>query len=375
MNPTKDVESGGPSTHPSTEDSVEENGGVFVASAAAAAAAVSNGPKAPATYNATVPFQHQVSLPRSLQAIAAAPPVFTPHTKPPKEALQAVYRTGEYKAALTLEVLCLQSFMAGVYIAIAGHLYLAAGGGVLGAAFFATGLIAVLLTSGELFTGDALIFVASVAGGKVSFKSMCRNWTVSWLCNFCGCLVWAAAVAYLSDALHDVGADDLAVAVALKKANQPWGHIFVKGIGANIMVCLGVWQFTCAEEVAGKVLALWFPITGFVIMGLDHCIANQFLIPVGMMLGADISVSHLLFQSLLPATLGNLVGGGVLGLIYWYVFDSMDIANRNRERIHRSWTRDQAAANATPTSSSHGHEKRRSELFRRFRRQSAPVAL
>jgi formate/nitrite transporter len=201
-----------------------------------------------------------------------------PRTKAPKDALKAVYVVGKYKAALTLDVLMVQSFMAGLYIAMAGHLYLAIGGGVLGAAFFPTGLIAVLLTSAELFTGDALVFVASVLGGRVSIRSLLRNWTVSWICNMAGCLAWAYFMVYLPDSLNDLDKNEYAVAVALKKANQTWGAIFLKGIGANFMVCLGVWQFTCAEEVAGKVLSLFFPITGFVIMGLDHCIANQFFI-------------------------------------------------------------------------------------------------
>jgi hypothetical protein len=43
-----------------------------------------------------------------------------------------------------------------------------------------------------------------------------------------------------------------------------------------------------------------------------------------MMLGADISVTRLFFQALLPATLGNLAGGGLLfAAVYWYALDSM----------------------------------------------------
>jgi formate/nitrite transporter len=245
-------------------------------------------------------------------------------TKAPKETLQAVYKTGEYKAALPLNLLMIQSFMAGIYIAMAGHLYLAVGGGVLGSALFPTGLIAVILTSAELFTGDALVFVASVLGGRVSFGKLVRNWTVAWIMNFAGCLFWASTLAYASDSLKDLGQAEFAVQVALKKANQPWMHILIKGIGANFMVCVGVWQATCAEEVAGKILALWFPIAAFVMLGFDHCIANQFLIPVGMMLGADISISDMLFKALLPATIGNILGGGILvGGVYWYVYDSM----------------------------------------------------
>lgn len=245
-------------------------------------------------------------------------------TKAGKDTLYAVYKAGEYKAALPLHLLMVQSFMAGIYISMAGHVYLAVGGGVLGAALFPTGLIAVVLTSAELFTGDALVFIASYLGGRVTLYKLLRNWTVSWIMNFVGSLFWASLLAYASNSLVDLGREELAVQVATRKAYEPWMHIFLKAIGANFMVCVGVWQATCAEEVAGKVLGLWFPISAFVMMGFDHAIANQFLIPVGMMLGADISVVRLLFLDLLPATLGNIVGGGVLvGAVYWYVYDSM----------------------------------------------------
>lgn len=285
-------------------------------------------------------LQSGLNLPGIFRAGVHIP---TPYaaTKPPKKTLQAVYNAGRYKAALTLDILAIQSFMAGIYIAMAGHLFLSVGGGVLGAALFPTGLIAVVLASGELFTGDALIFIASLLGGQVKARSLLRNWTVAWIFNFSGCLVWAALLGYCSDALTDVGQADFAIAVARKKAFQPWVNIFLKGIGANFMVCIGVWQATCAEEVAGKILAIWFPIAGFVLMGFDHCIANQFLIPLGMMMGAkDISVVRLLFQALLPATLGNVIGGGILvGAVYWYVFDSMESFNGYREKIRQTWNR------------------------------------
>lgn len=91
---------------------------------------------------------------------------------------------------------------------------------------------------------------------------------------------------------------------------------------------------TCTQEMAGKILALWFPVAGFVIMGFDHCIADQFLVPMGMMLGADVSIFDLIFGILAPAMLGIIVGGGIfVGAIYWYVFDSMESFNAMRVRI------------------------------------------
>jgi formate transporter len=119
-----------------------------------------------------------------------------------------------------------------------------------------------------LFTGDALVFVASVLGKRVSVKKMIRNWTVAWCMNGAGSLFWAYFLAYQSNALQDLGRAELAINVALKKTNQPWHAIFLKGVGANFMVCIGLWQATCAEEVAGKVLGVWFPIAGESLVGV-----------------------------------------------------------------------------------------------------------
>jgi formate/nitrite transporter len=276
---------------------------------------------------------------------------FRPATKPPKETLLAVYAAGKYKANLRYEVLCVQSFMAGFYIAMAGHTYLSVGGGILGASLFPTGLIAVILTSGELFTGDALVFIASLLGGQVKFRQLLRNWTVAWCCNFIGALTWAG-LAYASNALQDVGQADLAIYVAEKKAHQLLYATFIKGIGANFLVCVGIWQATCAEEVAGKVLALWFPVVAFVVMGFDHAIANQFYIPMGMMLGANVSVGRM-FACLAMATLGNIVGGGLLvGAIYWFVFDSLstDALSTVRAGLNRAKRSLWEATNRTPAS-------------------------
>jgi hypothetical protein len=75
-------------------------------------------------------------------------------------------------------------------------------------------------------------------------------------------------------------------------------------------------------------------------MGFEHCVANQFLIPVGMMLGADISISRLLFHALLPATLGNIVGGGLMvGAVYWYVYDTMTGVKEVVSNIREGWSR------------------------------------
>ena len=57
--------------------------------------------------------------------------------------------------------------------------------------------------------------------------------------------------------------------------------------------------------------AVWFPISAFVALGLDHSVANMFIIPLGMFRGADITVADFLMKNLIPVTLGNIVGGAI----------------------------------------------------------------
>jgi hypothetical protein len=47
----------------------------------------------------------------------------------------------------------------------------------------------------------------------------------------------------------------------------------------------------------------------------------MFYIPLGMMLGADVSINQFLIQNLLPATIGNIIGGcAFVALPYYYLF-------------------------------------------------------
>lgn len=241
----------------------------------------------------------------------------------PKRILGAVYQFGEFKAEEPLTIVMMQAFQAGCYKSIACQLYLTVGGGVLGGVLFPVGLIAILLTGAELFTSDSLFMVASFLGGKIHYGSLVRNMVLSWIFNYVGVLCWAAFLTMWSGQLENAGQVDYAIYVAEQKALKPWHEIFLRGIGANFLICLAVWQATTANEVAGKILAIWFPVMAFVIIGFDHCVANMYFITLGMWYGAEVSVVQLLFLALLPATLGNMIGGGFgLGLVYWYLDDS-----------------------------------------------------
>ena len=102
-------------------------------------------------------------------------------------------------------------------------------------------------------------------------------------------------------------------------------NAFVLGIFCNLMVCIAVYQANTAQDTAGKVLAIFFPIMGFVLAGFEHCVADMYYVPAGIfayMNPAGINVALLnfgdfIFANLIPVTLGNIVGGVAVGLVMY----------------------------------------------------------
>jgi len=123
-----------------------------------------------------------------------------------------------------------------------------------------------------------------------------------------------------------VGAN--AVKIALAKATLPFWDAFFKGILCNILVCLALWLALAGRSVADKILAIVFPISAFVAAGFEHSIANMYFIPLGILVKDQIAVSGSeqlswtgFFANLLPVTIGNIIGGGLMvALVYYLVY-------------------------------------------------------
>lgn len=88
-------------------------------------------------------------------------------------------------------------------------------------------------------------------------------------------------------------------------------QVFAKGVLCNWLVCMGVWMSLGTSSFFGKALAVLVPVSMFVTLGLEHSVANAFMVPLGIACGAPVTAGHFLTANLLPATLGNIVGGAV----------------------------------------------------------------
>lgn len=222
------------------------------------------------------------------------------------------------KERLQFNRLVLLGLLGGCYIGFGGALYTlvaseaSIGYGVtrwLAGIAFSLGLILVVIGGAELSTGNCLMAIARVRG-CVRTSELWRNWVVTFLANALGAVLMAWLVVS-SGALDAEPVRNTALRITEAKLALPMGQAFCKGVLANVLVCLAIWLAMSASSVPGKVIGIVFPISAFVSLGFEHSIANLYLIPVGVLLGAEWSVNTLL-GNLLLVTFGNLAGGALL---------------------------------------------------------------
>jgi formate transporter len=259
----------------------------------------------------------------------------------PSEIAEKVEQSGVAKAKLPLLPMFMLGVVAGGSIGL-GALYYTivasdaslgfAVSRVLGGLVFCLGLALVIVGGAELFTGNNLIVMAW-ANGRVTTAELLRNWVVVFIGNLVGGISMAMLV-FLSHYLdlNDGKVELAALSIAKAKIELPFIVAFFKGVMCNILVCLAVWLAMGGRSVTDKILAVLFPISAFVAAGFEHCVANMYFIPLGIIaasmgkLPAAFDASSLTLggaiHNLIPVTLGNIVGGSVLvGLVYVSIYN------------------------------------------------------
>ncbi|MDD2961854.1 MAG: formate/nitrite transporter family protein [Muribaculaceae bacterium] len=244
--------------------------------------------------------------------------------KTPTEVIESTYTIATNKCNCSLWRTLLLSILAGIYIAMGGALAVLVGFGMPGLSeanpsitkllmglAFPIGLALITLLGADLFTGNCATLIPSLMRHRITIPQVLKNWGLVWCGNFIGALFFAYCIIYISGIFQSEPWYSALHNLALAKTSQSFLVIFVKGIGANWFVCLAVWAALTAKSVGSKLAALWFPVATFVMLGFEHSIANMFFIPVAMFYSADVSIYSLFIDNLLPATLGNIVGGAL----------------------------------------------------------------
>ncbi|WP_081941728.1 formate/nitrite transporter family protein [Spirochaeta lutea] len=241
---------------------------------------------------------------------------------PPGEVIRQFITAGEKKIQQPSRQFFLSSVLGGAYVALGCLLALGVAGGIPGIAaanpglpkllfgvMFPLGLILVVFTGADLFTSDCAIFTVSWLSKRTPLKAVAPRLLLSYGGNFIGAMVVLFIVAIPSGFLGHEPWSAYFAGIAEGKTSHSFLLSLLKGVGANWLVCLAAWMGTAASDAPGKMLGIWLPVMAFVTLGLEHSIANFFLIPGGMMSGSTNTIIEMFATNIIPVTLGNMLGG------------------------------------------------------------------
>ncbi len=257
----------------------------------------------------------------------------------PQQTAVAAVASGTAKASLAPGNALVGGFLAGAYIAFGGLLAIIASAGLkpeqwgglitlVTGLVFSLGLILVVVGGAELLTGNMAMIPIAVLARRVTVGRMLFNWLWVTIGNLAGSVFVAYVLADKTGVLAKTGAVSATQgyarlgAIAMSKAvSETHLEQFLRAMGCNWLVCLAVWLALAATDVAGKILAILFPITAFVALGFDHVVANMFFLPAAMFLHTGgVTFSNMLLN-LIVAYLGNAVGAAVfVAGAYWYLY-------------------------------------------------------
>ncbi len=279
-----------------------------------------------------------------MQPIAEKLDKLVPDAHQPVEMVHKMESTGVTKASRDTLSMVLLGLLAGFFIGLGAvfctlvttNISLGFGlGKLLGGLAFSLGLILVVVAGSELFTGNCLI-VAPWMSARISGSQLLRNWGIVYFSNLAGALILVVLIFYAQFWALDsyrVGVNALMIANA--KVNLAFVPALYRGIMCNVLVCLAVWLCFAARSVTSRILVIVFPITAFVACGFEHSIANMFFIPMGMAMAGQAEVAQAagvtaaqitnvtalgFVHNLIPVTIGNVIGGSSVGMLYWLVF-------------------------------------------------------
>jgi formate transporter len=257
--------------------------------------------------------------------------------KDPQAIAEAGIATGVTKSRLSWDKALVAGFLAGAYIAFAGLLAIIVSAGLdkemwgglitlFSGTVFALGLILVIIAGSELLTGNMALVPMAVMSRGASVASLFRNFGWVTLGNLAGSIFVAYFLAVKSGVVTtEAPLKRLGEIATLKGSTETEWQIFLRAVGCNWLVCLAVWMALGADDIGGKVLAIFFPIMGFVAMGFDHVVANMFFLPAAIFAGVpDIGWGDTI-RNWIFAFLGNFVGAGVfVAGAYYYLYGRVD---------------------------------------------------
>lgn len=271
------------------------------------------------------------------------------HYLAPAEMMAEAERFAISKAKKSTSMTLSLAIMAGVFIGLAFIFYITVTTGsgqsnwglsrLVGGLAFSMGLILIVICGGELFTSSVLSSI-SWANKQITLGKMLSTWGKVYVGNFIGAMFLIVIVSSAGLYQLDHGQWGLnALNIAQHKLHHTTLQAFSLGLLCNLLVCLAIWLTFSSTNALTKAVMTIMPVAMFVSTGFEHCVANMFMVPLGIVIQhfapeifwtqigvpqaqyADLNIMNFISLNLIPVTFGNIIGGAVLvGLANWSIY-------------------------------------------------------
>jgi nitrite transporter NirC len=185
---------------------------------------------------------------------------------------------------------------------------------------FALAFTLIVFAGSELFTGNVLVMTIGTLDKAISLKDALKVLCVVYIGNWLGATLTALLIA-ATGLLDNQAVGGYIVANTLVKMNLPVGQAIARGILCNMLVCLATWATSKMKSEAARMMILLWSVYGFCTAGFEHSIANMALFVMARFSSwsaPEVSAAGYL-HNMLPVTLGNIIGGMLIAVTYYYM--------------------------------------------------------
>lgn len=192
---------------------------------------------------------------------------------------------------------------------------------------FSAGFFMVILTGALLFSESNVVLPASVlnCSTKALVQGALRFWVITIIGNITGALITGYLINFAQDYPPEI-MNGLEHVIHKKlyyfrgHTTSFWLEALISGILGNWLVGMAAVFATMGKTIIGKYIPVWLAVSLFVAANFQHSPANMGYFSLIMPTGAGPGWGNAILWNLLPAAIGNVIGGTLLvALPFWYV--------------------------------------------------------
>ncbi|CAI5760650.1 unnamed protein product [Candida verbasci] len=262
------------------------------------------------------------------------------------EAALAVVATSMKKARLRIDTLIINSIIGGMLFTSGGMLHVLIEGTMpeiyksnpgiiylLQGLVWPIGLTYVVILGVDLFNSNILFFSAGLCRKAISVIDLIISWTISYAFNLVGTIFVCYVICHYSHATTSELYVQGSTEVILSKTSFSFVQNLIKAIAGNFYVCLAIYLQLMAKPIHVKFIMMVLPIFTFVSMGFTHSVADMYLLIIGLINKAPVSVGLVVWKVFIPGAIGNIIGGSFFGVVITYYLHIV-VVERDRKELN-----------------------------------------